>query len=147
MGNFTLPMLPAESLTIKEDAAMPKTVAVIGANAARRRYSNKSLRAHESVGWNVIPVNPSETEVEGRRCYPSIKDVPDAIDRVTMYVRPENGITMLDDIAAKNPKEFWLNPGTESRELIQKAKELGLDPILGCSILDLGVSPYDFPDR
>jgi Predicted CoA-binding protein len=126
---------------------MSKTVAVIGANSARRRYSNKSLRAHESVGWTVIPVNPSETEVEGHRCYASLKDVPESVDRVTMYVRPEIGMGILDDIAAKNPKEFWLNPGTESRELIQRAKQLGLEPILGCSIIDLGVSPADFPDR
>ena len=126
---------------------MAKTVAVIGANSARQRYSNKSLRAHESVGWTVIPVNPSETEVEGHRCHPSIADAPEPIDRVTMYVRPEIGMGMLDDIAAKHPKEFWLNPGTESRELIQKAKSLGLDPILGCSIIDLGLSPGDFPDR
>jgi uncharacterized protein len=126
---------------------MPKTVAVIGANSARRRFSNKSLRAHQQCGWNVVPVNPSETEVEGRRCYPSLAEVPDPVDRVTMYVRPEIGMTMLEDIAAKKPAEFWLNPGTESRELIQKAKSLGLDPILGCSIIDLGVSPGDFPDR
>jgi uncharacterized protein len=126
---------------------MPKTVAIIGANSARRRFSNKSLRAHESVGWNVVPVNPSETEVEGHRAYATIAEVPDPIERVTMYVRPEVGITMLEAIAAKKPAEFWLNPGTESRELVQKAKELGLDPILGCSIIDLGVSPSDFPDR
>jgi uncharacterized protein len=126
---------------------MPKTVAIIGANSARRRFSNKSLRAHQSVGWNVVPVNPSENEVEGHRAYATISEVPDPIDRVTMYVRPEVGITMLEAIAAKKPAEFWLNPGTESRELVQKAKELGLDPILGCSIIDLGVSPSDFPDR
>jgi uncharacterized protein len=124
---------------------MPKTVAIIGANSARRRFSNKSLRAHQSVGWNVVPVNPSENEVEGHRAYATISEVPDPIDRVTMYVWPEVGITMLEAIAAKKPAEFWLNPGTESRELVQKAKELGLDPILGCSIIDLGVSPSDFP--
>jgi len=124
---------------------MPKTVAIIGASPERRKYGNKSLRAHDSVGWNVVPVNPTATVVEGHRAYASIEDVPDPVDRVTMYVRPEVGITMLDAIAAKSPSEFWLNPGTESRELVQKAKELGLDPILGCSIIDLGVSPADFP--
>lgn len=124
---------------------MPKTVAVIGASPERRKFGNKSLRAHASVGWNVIPINPAATEVEGRRAYKSISEVPEPIDRVTMYVPPAVGITLLEEIAAKKPSEFWLNPGTESRELIQKAKELGLDPILGCSIVDLGVSPSDFP--
>lgn len=124
---------------------MPKTVAVIGASPERRKYGNKSLRAHKSVGWHAVPVNPTATEVEGHRAYTTITEVPEPIDRVTMYVRPEVGITMLEAIAAKKPAEFWLNPGAESRELIEKAMELGLDPILGCSIIDLGVSPSDFP--
>ena len=126
---------------------MPKTVAVIGASPERRKFGNKSFRAHQQCGWNAIAVNPSAAEVEGTKAYASIQDVPGAIDRVTMYVPPAVGIGLLEDIAAKKPSEFWLNPGTECRELIQKAKELGLDPILGCSIIELGVSPGDFPDR
>jgi uncharacterized protein len=124
---------------------MPKTVAVIGASPERRKYGNKSLRAHQSVGWNVVPINPTATEVEGHRAFKSVSEVAEPIDRVTMYVPPPVGIKLLEEIAAKKPAEFWLNPGTESRELIQRAKELGLDPILGCSIIDLGVSPADFP--
>jgi len=124
---------------------MPKTVAVIGASPERRKFGNKSFRAHKQCGWNAVAVNPTAPEVEGTKAFASIADVPEPVDRVTMYVPPAVGITLLEDIAAKKPSEFWLNPGTESRELIQKARELGLDPILGCSIIDLGVSPSDFP--
>ena len=103
---------------------MPKNVVVIGASPERRKFGNKSLRAHRSVGWNVIPINPIASEVEGCRAFKSISEVTEPIDRVTMYVPPSVGIKLLDEIAAKKPSEFWLNPGTESRELIQKAKEL-----------------------
>lgn len=125
---------------------MPKTAVVVGASPDRRKFGNKSLRAHQQCGWHAVAVNPSAADVEGTKAFASIKDVPEPIDRVTMYVPPSVGITLLEDIADKKPAEFWLNPGTESRELIQKAKELGLDPILGCSIIELGVSPGDFPD-
>ena len=124
---------------------MSKTAVVIGASPDRRKFGNKSFRAHQQCGWNAIAVNPTAAEVEGKKAFASIKDVADPIDRVTMYVPPSVGIGLLEEIAAKKPAEFWLNPGTESRELIQKAKSLGLDPILGCSIVELGVSPSDFP--
>jgi hypothetical protein len=41
----------------------------------------------------------------------------------------------------------WFNPGAESPELLQKAQQLGLNVIAGCSIVNLGLSPHDFPDE
>jgi uncharacterized protein len=124
---------------------MSKTVAVVGASSDRKKFGNKSLRAHESVGWKAVAINPNEATIEGRAAFKSVSDVAEPIDRVTMYVPPAVGLKLLVEIAAKKPSEFWLNPGAESRELIVRAKELGLDPILGCSIVDLGLSPSDFP--
>jgi hypothetical protein len=48
---------------------------------------------------------------------------------------------MLDEIAARGCGELFLNPGTESDEVVQKANALGLEPIQACSIVDLGVRP------
>ena len=60
-----------------------------------------------------------------------------------MYVPPEIGLKIIRDVAKKKPKEFFLNPGAESEELIGKAKELGLNPIQACSIIAIGESPSD----
>ena len=121
------------------------TVAVIGASPDRHKYGNKSLRAHLQQGYEVYPVNPNCEEVEGIRCYAAVGDVPvERITRVTMYVPPQVGMKLLEDIAAKGCDEFWLNPGSESDALIAKAEALGLRPILACSIVDLGVSPAQF---
>jgi uncharacterized protein len=119
-----------------------KTVAVIGASTNRAKYGNKSVRAHAAQGYTVYPINPTETEIEGWRVYASIRDIPvDRVDRVTMYVLPHIGITLLEDILAKSPGEVWLNPGTESDKLIARAEQLGLPVIQACSIVDLGTSP------
>lgn len=119
-----------------------KTVAVIGASANRAKYGNKSVRAHAAQGYTVYPIHPTETEIEGWRVYASIRDIPeDRVDRVTMYVLPHIGITLLEDILAKSPGEVWLNPGTESDRLIARAEQLGLPVIQACSIVDLGTSP------
>jgi predicted CoA-binding protein len=127
-------------------AEKKRTVAIIGASGDRSKFGNKSVRAHLKLGYEVYPVNPKGGEVEGLTAYTSIDEVPVApLDRVSLYVPPHVGIGMLDAIAAKGTSELWLNPGTESAELIARAKELGLNAIQGCSIVDLGVTPGQFP--
>lgn len=117
------------------------TVAVIGASNARGKYGNRAVRAYLRQGWTVYPVNPNEKSVEGLAAYPSLADVPGAIDRVTLYLPPALGLTVLDAIKAKAPKEFFVNPGAESDELIARAEALGLEPIQACSIVDIGERP------
>ncbi|QDV76134.1 CoA-binding protein [Botrimarina mediterranea] len=113
------------------------TVAVIGASDDPEKFSNKSQRAHAAIGYEVYPVNPKGGEIEGRTVYKSIDEVPvGPLDRVTMYVRPEVGVTLLEAIAKKGCGELWLNPGTDSPELIAKAQELGLVPVVACSLVD-----------
>jgi len=120
--------------------------AIIGASRDRSKFGNKSVRAHAQFGYEVCPVNPKETEIEGLVCYPSILEVPTPLDRVSLYLPPEKGFELLDSIAESNPGEVWLNPGTESEAVIRKAESLGLKVMVGCSIVDLGVSPAQFPD-
>lgn len=123
---------------------MAKTVAVIGASSNRRKFGNKALRAFEQQGYTVIPVNPNETEVEGHRTFPSVLDYPGQIDMVTVYVQPEVGVRVMDDIAKKNIHEIWLNPGADAPAVLARARELGLRPIQACSIMGIGESPGRF---
>lgn len=122
------------------------SIAIVGASADRRKYGNKAVRAFLQGGWSVYPVNPAATEIEGLTAYARIEDVPEPIDRVSMYVPSQVGLTMLQAIAAKKPREFFLNPGSEGPELIAAARALGLEPILACSIVNIGLRPDMFPD-
>lgn len=121
------------------------TVAVIGASSNRAKYGNKSLRAHVRQGYDVYPINPNEPEVEGLPTFASLKDVPVDLDRITVYVPPAVTLKLLDEIAAKGCDELWLNPGSADDAVAAKAEALGLNPIRACSILDLGVTPAEFP--
>ncbi len=118
-----------------------KTVAVIGASNDRNKYGNKAVRAYVQQGYTVYPVNPKETEVEGLPAFASIKDVPVRPDRVSVYVPPPVVLKMLPDIADRGCDELWLNPGTESDEVLAEAERLGLHVIQACSILSVGMSP------
>jgi predicted CoA-binding protein len=117
------------------------TVAVIGASNDRSKYGNKALRAFRQRGYTVYPVNPNETTVEGLAAFPSIKDVPVRPEMITVYVRPPVLLKLLPDIAARGCDELWLNPGTESEEVLAEAERLKLNVIQACSIVGVGVSP------
>jgi uncharacterized protein len=119
-----------------------KTAAVIGASNDRTRYGNMAVRAFRRAGYEVFPVNPTEPEIEGLKAYPSVKDIPNALDTVTIYVRPTVLVKLLPEIAEKGCKELWLNPGTVSDTVLAEVKRLGLNALQGCSILAIGQSPY-----
>ena len=124
------------------------TVAIIGASADRSKFGNKSVRAHVAQGYEVFPINPKGGEIEGLQTFTNIGDVPvEQLDRVSLYVPPSVGLKLVEDIAAKGCDELWLNPGSESDELANRALELGLDPIVACSIVDVGMSPHDLDDE
>lgn len=123
------------------------TVAIIGASTNRAKFGNKSVRAHIAQGYEVFPINPKADKIEGLQVYASIDAVPvDKLDRISLYVPPAVGLSLIEAIAAKGCKELWLNPGSESDALAAKARELGLEPIIACSIVDVGVSPHDLSE-
>lgn len=124
------------------------TVAILGASTNRHKFGNKSVRAHLEAGYEVFPVNPKADMIESLKAYPNLASVPVAkLDRISVYVPPSVGIRLLDEIKQKGAREIWFNPGSESAELLRQAMQLGLNPICACSIVDVGMSPGQFPDE
>jgi uncharacterized protein len=121
-----------------------KVVAIIGASNDRRKFGNRAVRAFRRQGYTVIPINPHESEVEGLTAYKSVLDVPGTIDMASFYVPPEIGERVLDEVAAKGIAEVWLNPGADGEHLVTRARSLGLEPIIACSIVAMGEDPYAF---
>lgn len=121
------------------------SVAILGASTNRDKFGNKSVRAHLKAGYEVYPVNPKAAEIEGLKCFASLQDLPATPDRVSVYLPPDVALKSLSDIAASNAKEVWLNPGSESPELVAESERLGLNVIQACSIIDAGFTPHDFP--
>lgn len=118
-----------------------QSVVILGASANRNKFGNKSLRAYQQQGYAVYPVNPRTPEIEGLRAYPTISHVPVRPSIVTVYLPPQKLLPLLPEIAAKGCDELWLNPGTESAEVLAEARRLGLNIIQACSIVGLGMSP------
>lgn len=118
-----------------------RSVAVIGASNDRTKYGNKAIRGYLRNGFIVYPVNPKEETVEGIQAYKSILDIQGKVNRATFYVPPKVGLKIIEEVAQKGVDELYINPGAESDELVNRAHELGLNPILACSILAVGLDP------
>ena len=123
---------------------MARVVAVVGASRNRDKFGNKAVRAFLHRGYDVVPINPASGIIEGLPAYASVLDVPRPIDMATVYLQPAIGEQVMEEIAGKGIGELWLNPGADSARVVARARALGLDPILDCSIIGIGESPASY---
>jgi uncharacterized protein len=133
-----------------------KTIAVLGASASRRKFGNKCVRAYLDAGYQVYPVNPSEREIEGLPVFRTLADVPAPLERISVYLPPPLTRALLPEIAraviAGNTAgsaagtEVWFNPGSADGAVLAEARRLGIAARPGCSIIDIGRLPSEFPE-
>lgn len=106
-----------------------KTIAVVGLSSNTRRPSHQVAAYLQSVGYKIIPVNPNETEVLGQKSYPRLEDVPEPIDIVDVFRRPEEVPPVADSAIAIRAKVLWLQLGITSSAAAERARAAGLTVI------------------
>ena len=88
-----------------------------------------------------LPINPNEADVEGLPTYASVLDVPGPIDMATVYVQPDVGVGVMDELAKKGVRKSGSTRGPTTDEVVDRARALGLKTIQACSIIAMGDSP------
>jgi predicted CoA-binding protein len=116
-------------------------IAIIGASKDREKYSNKAVRAYRSKDHVVFPVNPTEREIEGLICYNSISEIPLDVEVASLYVPPEVGTKVADELIKRSIKTVYLNPGADSDEIFEKLNAAGIEVIRQCSIRAIDMDP------
>ena len=119
-------------------------VAVIGASNDHNKFGNKAVRSYLAHGHSVFPVNRREAIIEGLPVFRSITDIPVDLDATLVYLPPAVTLRVLPEIARKGPGQLFLNPGSEDDAVVARAAELGLSPILACSIVAIGDTPANY---
>ena len=111
--------------------------APIGLSSATKRYgpsSSAAIRFFRSILRGGT--------IEGLTVYRNLAEIPAGrLTRISVYLPPELTIKILPEIAARGCDELWLNPGSESPEVVTAAEALRLEPIQACSIINVGVDP------
>lgn len=110
-------------------------VAVLGASDKPERYSGKAVALLLAKGHTVYPVNPKGDRVHGLSSYKSLREIPDEIDTVTIYLSPKISGELAADIIAAHPKRVIMNPGAENSDLAAQCERAGINVVHACSLV------------
>ena len=115
-----------------------KNIAVVGVSKNEEKPSHQVPKYLIEHGYNVIPVNPTLTEVLGRKAYPSIADIQERIDIVDVFRKSEDVPAVVDDVLKKKDgiKVFWMQLGIYNEDAEKKAKENGIDVVYNRCIME-----------
>jgi predicted CoA-binding protein len=112
-----------------------RTIAVVG-------LSNKPLRPSHGValymqqqGYRIIPVNPNIQRVLGEKAYPSLKEVPEKIDVVNIFRRPEFVPDVVDQAIALRVPAVWMQEEVIHEPAAAKARQAGIFVVMNRCIL------------
>jgi predicted CoA-binding protein len=120
---------------IAELLRQSRVIAVVGLSSRRSRPSFGVSQYMQSVGYRIIPVNPNETEVLGERAYARLEDVPEHIDIVNVFRRPEHVPQIVESAIHVGAKAIWLQEDVVHEEAARRAQEAGLVVVMDRCIL------------
>ncbi|HEY0041575.1 MAG TPA: CoA-binding protein [Flavisolibacter sp.] len=118
-----------------------KKTLVLGASDNPSRYSYLAINRLQANKHPVVAVGRKETEVNGIEVHKN-HVAAEGVDTITLYLNPQNQVEYYDYILGLKPKRIIFNPGTENPELIQKAKQAGIEPVIACTLVMLSTGQY-----
>lgn len=107
-----------------------KNIAVVGMSKNEGKAANYVPKYLIDHGYNVIPVNPTASEIMGRKSYPMVSSVPEQIDIVDIF-RPSEDVPAVvqDALKKKGIKVIWMQEGIYSPEAEKMAREKGIEVV------------------
>lgn len=112
-----------------------KSLAVVGLSSKSSRPSHGVAAYMKSKGYRIIPVNPHESSVMGEKAYASLEEVPDPLEIVVIFRRPEFVAEIVDAAIRKGAKVIWMQEGVIQEEAARRGREAGLQVIQDRCIL------------
>ncbi len=122
--------------------------AVAGVSRTPNQPANAIYRRLVDSGFEVFPINPNASEVEGARCFGSIAEIPTDLDGVVIATPPTVSAAVVRDCAEKGVRRVWFHrsfgEGSVSAEAIKECERLGIDcipggcPMMFCEPVDFG---------
>jgi predicted CoA-binding protein len=112
-----------------------RTIAVVGLSSRKFRPSYGVAEYLQSVGYRIIPVNPSETEVLGEKCYARLEDIPERVDIVDIFRRSEFVPEIVESAIRIGARAVWMQEGVMHAEAAERARRAGLLVVMNTCIL------------
>ena len=112
-----------------------KTIAVVGLSNNPLRPSHGVSAYMQTHGYRIIPVNPNIEECLGERAYASLLDVPDRIDIVDIFRRPEFVEEIVDQAIQLKAPAIWMQEDVIHERAAEKARKAGIFVVMDRCIL------------
>jgi predicted CoA-binding protein len=103
-----------------------KKIAIVILSPKEKRDSNKVARYLLNHGYEIIPVNPGQREILGRRCYRNLAEIPFQVDMVNVFMNPSRVSGVVDQAIEMGVKILWMQLGIVHKESAEKAKKAGI---------------------
>jgi predicted CoA-binding protein len=107
-----------------------KNIAMVGLSSNAFRPSHYAAIYLMAEGYNVIPVNPRETEILGRKCHASVRDIPGVVEVVDIFREPEAVPAIVEDAIAVGAKVVWMQLGVIHEPSAERARQAGLRVVM-----------------
>ncbi|MFH0921332.1 MAG: CoA-binding protein [Fibrobacterota bacterium] len=117
-------------------------VAVLGASDKTDRYSYKAIKQLTEKGHRTFPVNPLLKNIDGVPVCKSIRDIPEPVDTLTVYLSAANSNGIAPDILASGARRVIFNPGAENPELTAQLTENNVSVLNACTLVMLNTEQF-----
>lgn len=112
-----------------------KRIAVVGLSSDPTRPSYAVTEYMQSSGYQIVPVNPNETDVLGEPSHARLEDVPQKIEIVDIFRRAEEVPPVVDAAIRAGAKVVWMQLGIENQSAAEKARAAGIVVVMDACIL------------
>lgn len=107
-----------------------RKIAVVGLSPKEERDSHRVARYLLDQGYDVVPVNPGQTEILGRKCYKTLKEIPFQVEVVDLFLNPERVPPVVDQAIRIGASVVWMQLGVVHNEAARKARDAGITVIM-----------------
>lgn len=130
-----LPDANPPSEEIQDILGRCRRIAVVGISPKASRDSNRVARYLLDQGYQIIPINPGQTEILGQTCYRTLADIPFGVDMANLFLTPTRIPAVVDQAIHKGIPVIWMQVGVVHNEAAQKAREAGIQVVMNRCIM------------
>lgn len=121
-----------------------RVLAVAGVSKNKKKFGNAIFRELRAKGYRLLPVNPNAADIDGEKCYSSLRELPEKVDGVIIVTPSAETEKVVNDAVASGIRRVWIQQGAETGEAIRLGREKGLSVVHGECIL-MFAEPAAFP--
>ena len=135
------------TITNVQDFLALHRIALVGLSRNPKDFSRMLFREMCERGYDMVPVNPSASELEGRRCFARVQEITPPVEGVLVMTAPRKSARVVDDCAEAGIRHIWLHrgggEGSVSGEAVALSQDYGIHLVEGhCPFMFLPGTPF-----